>query len=198
MSPAQTDQTQPEIDRLRSILAFLQAAEQLKNTLRSATTSQGRTESTAEHTWRLSLMIMMFDKDLLDCDLHRLLKLCIVHDLGEAISGDIPAIYQDASNDKAARERADLIELCTPLPQDLHDEILGLWDEYDAAATPEAILAKGFDKLETILQHAIGKNAPEFDYAFNLTYGATQTDRHPLLRQIRQLADKATRDRMAE
>lgn len=185
-----------ETTRFLAIIEFLQAAERLKNTLRSGITSQGRAESTAEHSWRLSLMVLMFDRELGDCDRLKLLKLCIVHDLGEAISGDVPAIHQKGDDGRHERERADLLQLCGPLPADLRREILDLWDEYNAANTPEAVFAKGFDKLETMLQHVIGRNAPDFDYGFNLTYGLQQTDRHPLIRELRALVDEATRRRM--
>ena len=182
--------------RLQGIIAFLQAAEQLKDTLRSGITAQGRTESTAEHSWRLCLMAMLFDRELGEYDRLKLLKLCIVHDLGEAISGDVPATLQIAGDGRAQQERADLIALCAPLPADLREEIVALWDEYSTAASFEAVLAKGFDKLETMLQHLVGKNAPDFDYAFNLGYGTKHTARHPLLAQLRQLVDDETRKRI--
>ncbi len=182
-------------DRLHAILQFIQAAEALKDTLRSGHTAQGRSESVAEHTWRLCLLVLMFDKELRDYDLLKILKLCIVHDLGEAISGDVPAIHQSQGDDREAREREDLHQLCQPLPADLRDEITSLWDEYTNAASPEAIMVKGFDKLETMLQHLAGRNAPDFDYAFNLDYGTRQTGRHPLLQQIRDVVDAETRTR---
>lgn len=184
--------------RLAAILAFLQAAEKLKDTLRSGITANGRAESTAEHSWRLCLMAMLFDRELAGYDQLKLLRLGIVHDLGEAISGDVPATCQQPGDDRAARERADLQALCAPLPGDLARDILALWDEYSAAATPEAQMVKGFDKLETMLQHLIGRNAPGFDYGFNLSYGAQHTSRHPLLAQMRGLVDAATRERIAE
>lgn len=182
--------------RLEAILVFVQAAEKLKDTLRSGITSQGRAESTAEHSWRLCLMAMLFDRELGEVDRLKLLKLCIVHDLGEAISGDVPATQQVAGDGRAQQERADLITLCEPLPADLGDEILALWDEYSAAASTEAILAKGFDKLETMLQHLVGKNAPDFDYGFNFGYGVKHTARHPLLGRLRGLVDAETRKRV--
>ena len=183
--------------RLNAILAFVQSAEKLKDTLRSGITSQGRAESTAEHSWRLCLMAMLFDRELGDVDHLKLLKLCIVHDLGEAISGDVPATQQVAGDGRAAQERADLVALCEPLPADLGEELVALWDEYSAAASPEAVLAKGFDKLETMLQHLVGKNAPDFDYRFNLDYGAKHTARHPLLAELRGLVDRETQKRVA-
>lgn len=183
--------------RLDAILAFVQSAERLKDTLRSGITAQGRAESTAEHSWRLCLMAMLFDRELGDFDRLKLLKLCIVHDLGEAISGDVPATQQVAGDGRAAQERADLITLCAPLPTDLRTELLALWDEYSAGSSPEAILAKGFDKLETMLQHLVGKNEPGFDYRFNLDYGAKHTARHPLLAALRGLVDRETQKRVA-
>ncbi|WP_051631268.1 HD domain-containing protein [Afifella pfennigii] len=189
----------PAIDpeRLGGILAFVQAAERLKDTLRSGVTAEGRRESVAEHSWRLCLFVTLFSRELAGIDELRLVKLCLVHDLGEAIAGDVPAPLQHAGPERAESERAALAELCAPLPADLREEILALAAEYAAGATPEAVLAKGFDKLETILQHALGKNPPDFDYAFNLAYGAEATARHPLLRELRVFADAATRGQMA-
>ena len=88
--------------------------------------------------------------------------------------------------------------LLQPLPQALRDEIIGLWDEYEAAQTPEAKLAKALDKLETILQHTQGRNPPGFDYRFNLGYGREHTASPPLIAAIREILDRATEDRSRE
>ena len=74
------------VNELEGILSFLRGAEQLKNTLRTSRTSSGRHESTAEHTWRLCLTILLFEDQYPDIDILRLVKICVVHDLGEAIS----------------------------------------------------------------------------------------------------------------
>ncbi|NIX76245.1 HD domain-containing protein [Microvirga terricola] len=178
---------------MKGALDFLKSAEKLKDTLRSGHTSGGRPESTAEHTWRLCLMVIVFAHELPGIDIAKLLKLCIVHDLGEALSGDIPAIMQSADTNKSEQERADLQVLTQSLPPAQRSEILSLWEEYEAASSPEAVLAKGFDKLETILQHNQGLNPADFDYAFNLTYGLKQTSRHPLIASIRTILDEETR-----
>ncbi len=190
--PDKTNQTIAP-DRLNGIIRFIQGAEQLKNTLRSGNTSQGRRESTAEHSWQLCLLVSLFDRELGDCDRLRLLKICLIHDLGEAISGDVPAPHQNDGDGRAAREKAALMQLCDPLPADLRAEILNLWTDYNEGISTEAIFAKGFDKLETMMQHNIGQNPPDFDYAFNLGYGVNQTERHPLLQQFRELVDAETR-----
>ncbi|MDO9336198.1 MAG: HD domain-containing protein [Caulobacter sp.] len=186
----------PDPDRIAAVLQFAQDAEQLKDTLRTGITRRGRQESTAEHSWRLCLIALLFARELPEVDLLRLLKLCLVHDLGEAISGDVPATQQHTEPDRALRERSDLLTLCAPLPPDLRDELVGLWDEYAAGQTAEALAAKGFDKIETMLQHLLGLNPPDFDYAFNLSYGKGYTDRHPLLAAIRDNVDRQTRERL--
>eukprot|EP01031_Cornospumella_fuschlensis_P015070 gene15070-18411_t len=94
--------------------------------------------------------------------------MCVVHDLGEAINGDIPAIEQGGHPDKGAQEREDLLTLTRTLDAGLRDEILALWDDYENAASPEALAVKALDKLETLLQHNQGANPADFDYAFNL------------------------------
>jgi putative hydrolase of HD superfamily len=182
---------------IAGVLEFLRAAEKLKSTHRSAWTSAGQPESVAEHTWRLCLMALVLKDAFPGVDFARLVKMCIIHDLGEAIGGDIPAIHQVPGQSKAGQERADLLELLQPLPERLRAEITGLWDEYEAAASPEAKLAKALDKLETIMQHNQGMNPPDFDYGFNLDYGKRYTSGDPLIEEIRALLDRDTAARAA-
>jgi putative hydrolase of HD superfamily len=179
-------------DDLQGILAFLRSAERLKNVTRSAWTSEGRPESVAEHTWRLCLMALVLADHFPDVDTARLMQICLVHDLGEAIHGDIPAISQQAGTGKATQEREDLLLLLEPLPPALRERITRLWDEYEAAETPEARLAKALDKLETILQHTQGKNPRDFDYRFNLEYGKRYTVDDPVIVAIRVILDRET------
>lgn len=176
-----------DIDRY---LAFFRAAEALKDTMRSGHTHGGRRESTAEHTWRLCLMALTLETELAGVDVSKLLRLLIVHDLGEAISGDVPAPEQ--VGDKTAEERRDLLRLTEPLPEPARDRLLALWDEYNARATPEARLAKGLDRLETVLQHTQGDNPADFDIAYNLAYGRDHTDGHPLIAALRAPVDVET------
>jgi putative hydrolase of HD superfamily len=187
-------------DHLDGILVFLRSAERLKTVTRSGWTSTGQRESVAEHTWRLCLMAMILYGRADGIDLGKLLRMCLIHDLGEAIGGDIPAPEQARSGagGKAARERDDLLELIRPLPDEAQAEITGLWDEYEAAESTEARIAKGLDKLETILQHTQGSNPDDFDYAFNLAYGQQYTAADPLLASLRRRLDAETARRAAE
>ena len=177
---------------LKNRLAFLQQAERLKDTLRSGYTGEGRPESVAAHTWRLTLLIMTFADLMPKMDLLRLLKICVIHDLGEAINGDIPAPLQVGRASKSAEERQDFQSLIADLPQTVQAEFIDLWDDYEYGRSDEARMAKAFDKIETLLQHNQGKNPANFDYAFNLDYGREQTDADPLAAKIRALIDVET------
>lgn len=185
-------------DRLDRILAFLRRAERLKDTTRSARTGRGAPETVAAHSWGLSLLVILLERDLEGLDLARLLKLSILHDLGEAISGDIPAIHQDPTMDKSVAERADFHDLTAELPGDLCQTLRALWDEYDQAASPEAVVIKGLDKIETMLQHVTGDQVAGFDFAWNLGYGTDRTDKTALLRALRVRVDALTRQAIAD
>ena len=187
-----------ESTNISSRLEFLRRAEQLKDTLRSAYTTSGRTESVAEHTWRLTLLIITFADELPDVDLLRLLKICILHDLGEAVDGDIPAPLQSSTASKSAKERDDFLSLVETLPDEVKSEFVSLWDEYEDGESPEARVAKALDKVETILQHNQGLNPEGFDYEFNLEYGKRHTNRVPVAETIRDLLDVDTRARASQ
>lgn len=184
-----------ESANISSRLDFLRRAERLKDTLRCAYTTSGRTESVAEHTWRLTLLAITFADELPDVDLLKLLKICILHDLGEAVDGDIPAPLQSTTAAKSAKERDDFLFLVETLPHDVKSEFVSLWDEYEGGESPEARVAKALDKLETILQHNQGLNPDGFDYEFNLKYGKTYTNKVPVAETIRDLLDVETRAR---
>ena len=183
---------------IQNRLSFIREAEGLKNVLRSAHTSSGRSESAAEHTWRLCLLAMVFEDQLGHLDFLKLLKMCVIHDLGEAISGDIPATKQSGKSNKSYQEREDLLGLLQPLNRQLRQEFILLWEEYEGASTAEAKAVKALDKIETLIQHNQGANPPDFDYEFNLSYGKNHTDTDPLFSEIRILLDKDTQQKVKD
>lgn len=184
-------------DEIGGLIAFLALAERLKDTPRNSRTAAGRTESSAEHTWRLCLMALLL-AERLGADPLRLIGICLVHDLAEALTGDLPAPAPRRHGVKEARERDALATLTDTLPGAARQRILALWTEYEEQTSLEGRLAKGLDKLETILQHAQGRNPEGFDYAYNLAYGRKDTAAHPLLAALRERLDAATRARMGE
>ncbi len=177
---------------LNDRLEFVRRAERLKDTLRSGYTTEGRTESVADHTWRLTLLVITFADLLPGIDLLRLLKICILHDLGEAVDGDVPAPAQVGAKPKSDKERRDFESLIDGLPDHIASEFLSLWDDYEYLQSSEAQVAKALDKIETLLQHNQGDNPRDFDYSFNLDYGKEHTNAVPLAAKVRALVDADT------
>jgi putative hydrolase of HD superfamily len=175
----------------------MEGLERLKNETRHAWTSTGRRESIAEHSWRLAMFALVLEPEFPMVDMNRVVRMLLVHDLGEAIDGDVSAKFENATpEEKLQREEASLRKVLAELESPARGEIVALWEEYNRADTDEARMAKALDKLETIIQHNQGSNPEEFDYEFNLAYGAGLSDAFSLLAEIREELDEATRGRM--
>lgn len=185
------------MDNTEQYLRFIREAKRLKNVLRTAHTSAGRHESTAEHSWRLALLALALLAERPDLDAQRVVAMCLVHDLGEADEGDIPAVEATDPARKAASERRAVERLTALLPPEAGERLKTLWEEYEACRTPEARWVKALDKAETIIQHNQGANPAGFDYAFNLTYGSEYFDSEELQRLRRRL-DETTGQRLAD
>ena len=83
----------------RELIDFLGKVEKLKCNTRHSWTSSGRRESVAEHCWRLTLMAMLCKDEYPDLDIEKVIKMCLVHDFGEAVTGDIPSFYKTAADE---------------------------------------------------------------------------------------------------
>ncbi len=86
----------------RTLLEMLHIAEKLKDTLRHCDTSGGRRESVAEHSWRLALMAFWMKDEFPQLDMNKVIAMGLIHDLGEAFTGDIPVFLKTQSD--TARE----------------------------------------------------------------------------------------------
>ncbi|MDD5750351.1 MAG: HD domain-containing protein [Candidatus Pacebacteria bacterium] len=146
-----------EKPNLEKIFDFLHIVENLKSVLRYNFTSSGRKESSAEHSWRLSLMVFLLAKELrLDADFEKCVKMALVHDLAESITGDIDAVL--VAEGKASKEEKQKLEseamekIKASLPREMGREIYDLWKEYEDHSSKEAKFVKALDKLETLTQ----------------------------------------------
>jgi putative hydrolase of HD superfamily len=141
----------------RQILDFLTITARLKSELRHCTDASGdRVESVAEHCFQMTLFALLVHRYLEgSVDVTRLLKLCICHDLVEAIVGDTPYVDGADKAEKRAREEQGMNVLMEKLPRDLGLEIHNLWHEFEDCQTLEAQCAKALDNLEAQLQHNI-------------------------------------------
>ena len=117
------------------LLEILHTAERLKDVTRHSYTSGGRHESVAEHSWRITLMAFLLRDEFPELDMDKVLRMCLIHDLGECFTGDIPAF--DKTADDSAREEELLGAWVAQLPQPVRGEMAELYAEMEAFGTPE-------------------------------------------------------------
>ncbi|WP_248925105.1 HD domain-containing protein [Paenibacillus hamazuiensis] len=182
---------------MTGIVAFIKELERLKDTHRTAWTKEGRRESVAEHTWRLSMFAFILEDYFPGVDFNKVIRICLVHDLGEAYEGDTSATIAVDQARKLRVEEDAIAKLTEPLNGSLRRKIIELWREYNDMQTVEAKIAKALDKMETIIQHNQGNNPEHFDYAFNLRYGKNLADFDTLIRTVRRIVDQDTASRLA-
>ena len=138
-----------------TILDFLRLSEALKRELRHSWLSDGRRESVAEHSWQMALMAILAHPHLEEpVDLGRTLEMIVVHDLVEALVGDVP--YFDTSERKRLkkqREAAAIEEIRERLGPPTGDRIRALFLEFEDRLTAAARFAGALDNLEVQIQH---------------------------------------------
>ena len=154
----------------REYLEILHLAERLKDTPRHCTTTNGRPESVAEHSWRVSLMASLLRHEFPDLDMDKVVNMCLIHDLGECFTGDIPAFVKTDADRKT--EDALLEQWVKSLPEELSADISALYKEMETQETAEAKLYKALDKLEALIQHNESPLSTwsENEYELNKTY----------------------------
>lgn len=168
-------------------IRFLDIIEKMKCNTRHSWTSSGRHESVAEHSFRLSVMAFMLADELPEYDMEHVLKLCLVHDFGEAVTGDIPSFEKTDADDK--NEDIAAKELVNGLPQELGNRIYSLLNEFYEQKTPESRLARSLDKLEAVIQHNEADLSTwiPLEYELNTTYGEKECSEFPYLKTLRTI-----------
>lgn len=140
-------------ERVRAQLTFVAEADRLKTVLRaSPLAAADRRENDAEHSWHLALMVMLLAEHADEpIDVGHAMQLVVVHDLVEVYAGDSPVFDPDAVVGQQEREEAAAERLFALLPDDQARHVRALWDEFEAARTPEARFCKAMDRLEPML-----------------------------------------------
>jgi len=175
----------------RQLIDFLNIIEKLKCNTRHCWTSTGRHESIAEHSWRLAVMVLLVADEFPELDIEKVVKMSLIHDFGEAITGDIPSFYKTEADEKV--EELAIAELLQKLPPKIGNDFRELFHEMAELKTGEAKLFKALDNLEAVLSHneaSIDTWIPR-EYTDNLTYGNDRVAHSPYL-QI--LKDELKRD----
>ena len=166
-------------------IEFLNIIEKLKCTTRHSWTSNGRHESVAEHSWRLAVMAMLCADEYPNLDIDKVIKMSLIHDFGEAITGDIPAFLKTVENEKD--EKKAIKNLLSLLPISIKNELSSLFEEMETQATDEAKLYKALDNIEALISHNeadISTWLPE-EYTENLIYGEKNAEWSAWTKQLR-------------
>ena len=174
------------------LIDFLEIIGRLKQNTRHVWAESGRQESVAEHCWRLSVMALLVAEEFPDVDMEKVVKMCLIHDFGEALTGDIPSFLKTTQDEE--KEDLAIADLLSHLPKNTADEFAALFSEMAELSTPEAKLFKALDKLEAVASH---NESPldtwlELEHTENLTYGIEDVEHSEYLRELREKLAKDT------
>lgn len=138
---------------MEALLPFALELEKFKTCLRTChTTLPDRGESDAEHSWHLSMIIMLLDDDFPELDFYKAIKLAMVHDLPEIYAGDTNP-YRDNLENKVENELRSAKQLYDLLPEKAFNKMWALFEEYEDQSSEEARLVKRIDKLMPLIQN---------------------------------------------
>ena len=184
--------------QIQGLIEFMGVIEKLKCNTRHSWTSSGRRESVAEHSWRLAVLAMLCADEYPDLDMDKVIRMCLVHDLGEALTGDVPSFEKTEQNEMTEAEAwSTLLSL---LPEPYASEFGALYAEMEAKQTPEAQLYKALDNMEAVLSHneaSLDTWIP-LEYTLNLTYGEENAAFSPYTQALRAALAAQTKQKIQD
>lgn len=177
----------------RTFLDFLKVAERLKCNTRHSYTSSGRHESVAEHSWRLTMMAYFMRDEFPEADIDKVIRMCMFHDMGEAITGDIPAFEKTSAD--SDHENHVMDELLDTLPEPYRADLKELFAEMEALETLEAKIYKALDKLEALIQHNEADLSTwiPLEYDLQMTYGTEECSFSEYMKNLRDMVREDSR-----
>ena len=182
----------------RKLLDALLIAERLKDVTRHCYTKNGRHESVAEHSWMSTLMVYFLKDEFPEADMNKVMQMCVIHDLGEAFTGDIPTFDKTAAHE--ATEEEMLYSWIATLPEPYASEMRALYEEMAKRETLEAKIYKAIDNLEAVIQHNISDLSTWIpkEYELNKTYGYDKVAFSEYLIKLRDEIKKDTLEKIGE
>jgi putative hydrolase of HD superfamily len=143
--------------RLDAQFAFLNEADRLKSVLRATTLVDGsRPENSGEHSWHLALYAMILaDQAGPEVHIDRVIRMLLIHDLVEIDVGDVPIHSAGGQAHASAQTMAAELQAAERifglLPPDQGAALMALWQEFEAAQTPDAVFAKSLDRVQPVM-----------------------------------------------
>lgn len=182
----------------RALLEILEVAERLKDATRHCYTRKGRHESVAEHSWMMTLMAFFLREKFPDVNMDKVIEMCIIHDLGEAFTGDIPAFDKTSADEET--EEALLYGWVKSLPEPFAGKMLALYEEMAKRETKEAKVYKAIDGLEAVIQHNFSDLSTWIpkEYELNKTYAYDKVAFSEYLTELRDEVKKDTMEKLSK
>ena len=181
-----------------TLLDLLHTAGKLKDTTRHCYTPGGRHESVAEHSWRLALMAFWLRDEFPELDINRVVQMCLIHDLGEAFTGDIPVFDKTVADEE--REEQLLFAWVDAMPEPMRTDMQQLYREMEERATPEAKLYKALDGLEALISHNESDLATwePNEYDLQMTYAEDRMKFSPYMIALREQVKQDSLTKIAD
>lgn len=182
----------------RELLKAMAVAVRLKDTTRHCYTEKGRHESVAEHCWMAALMAFFLQDEFPEADMDKVIRMCLIHDLGEAFTGDIPTFEKTEENERTEEQL--LREWVAALPKVCRDEMAALYDEMERRESLESRIYKAIDNLEAVIQHNFSDLSTWIprEYELNKTYGDDKVAFSPYLTALREEVRQDTLRKIGE
>jgi putative hydrolase of HD superfamily len=138
---------------VQAIIDFIREMDRLKGVeRRTKPLGLTRFENSAEHSWQLAVMVLSLSRFAAEpIDELRTIKMLLLHDVGEIDTGDTIVYATEIREQRKVEELAAVRRICGMLPAELNEEFLRLWQEFEAAETPEAKFAHAMDRSITII-----------------------------------------------
>ena len=184
--------------KARELLEALQVAERLKDATRHCYTKNGRHESVAEHSWMMTLMAYFMKDEFPEVDMDKVVQMCIIHDLGECFTGDIPTFDKTKAHEE--NEENLLYSWVRTLPENYANEMIALYEEMAERKTIESQIYKAIDGLEALIQHNISDLSTWIpkEYELNKTYADDKVAFSEYLTELREEIRKDTMEKIGE
>lgn len=185
--------------RPEELLDILTVAGRLKTNTRHCYTLENRKESVADHSWRIALMAMLLsgEDEFQNVDLNKVIRMCLIHDLGEAFTGDVPAFEKKTSDEKT--EEALFNAWVATFQEPQREEWRKLLQEMKAMETGEAKTYKALDKLEAVISHNESDIATwlPLEYELQLTYGENEVQFSAYFKRLKEYVNECTKGKIA-
>jgi putative hydrolases of HD superfamily len=162
------------LERLLKQIDFIKEIDKVKYIQRKTRLfNSDRNENDAEHSWHLALMaIVLAEHSNEPIDIFKVIKMVLIHDIVEIDAGDTFIYDTKKSHFNTNEERLAANRIFGLLPKEQANELIAIWEEFEAGETNEAKFAKTMDRLEPLLQNTSNNGGTwnEFGVDYNKVY----------------------------